>query len=71
MDGHFTDKGQVYQPSMEEPVDQLEPEFAHYQEDKLEGVSLDQRAHELWVAISQIKDKSTSLVCKSQQTSWS
>lgn len=59
MGGHFTDKGQVYQPSMEEPVDQLELQFAHYQVDQLKGVSLDQRADELRVAISQIKDKST------------
>ena len=66
MCGHFTDKGQVYQPSMEEQVDQLELEFAHYEVDQLEGVSLEQRAHELWMAISQIKDKSTSLVWKSQ-----
>ncbi|XP_071487576.1 uncharacterized protein [Diadema antillarum] len=45
---------------LEDHIDQLELEFANYQVDKLESVSLDQRIDDIWMAISQIRDKISS-----------
>ena len=44
---------------MEEALDELEVEFAQFQIDKLENVSLDKRSDEAWVDIAGIRDKST------------
>lgn len=42
---------------MEEQINELELEFAYYQLDQLEGVYLDQRADEMWMAILQLRHK--------------
>ena len=49
-------------PLLEDKRDSIQHEFVHYQLDDLSGVSIspERRADDMWVEISNLKDKSTS-----------